>query len=104
MTSFEDFNEILKENNNITIFLFTADWCRGCNKIKPLIPYNKYNILDIVVDESFELFAKLKLKNVVKQIPTLLAYRKNDLIYQPSDYVSGTNEKEINDFFERCKT
>ena len=66
MTSFEDFNEILKENDNIAIFLFTADWCHSCNKIKTLIPYNKYNILDIVVDESFELFAKLKLKNVVK--------------------------------------
>ena len=60
MTSLIQFSDILKENNDLVIFLFTADWCNSCKKIKLLIPYNKYNIYDIVVDDLFKIYAKLR--------------------------------------------
>ena len=60
MTSLIQFSDILKENNDLVIFLFTADWCNACKKLKLLIPYNKYNIYDFIVDDSFEICAKLR--------------------------------------------
>ena len=68
------------------------------------MPYNKYNIYDIIVDDSFEIYAKLRFKKIIKFIPALLAYQKNDSIYNPSYSVEGTNEFEINEFFKKCQS
>ena len=40
----------------------------------------------------------------MKFIPALLAYCKNDSIYNPSYSVEGTNEFELNEFFEKCQS
>ena len=51
MTFLIQFYEILKEANDINIFLFTADGCYSRKNIKLHISSNKYNIFDIGVDD-----------------------------------------------------
>ena len=40
---------------------------------------------------------------MIKGIPTLMAYKKGNMNFYPDDSISGTDMKEINAFFERCK-
>ena len=57
---------------------------------------------DVDVDESFDLFAFLKQKKMVKGIPAMLAYEKGNHSYPPDESISGTDEKDLDDFFKRC--
>jgi thiol:disulfide interchange protein len=111
ITSFETrsvFMDVLKKNPGLLIVKFGADWCVPCSKIKDYV-HKKFaempdNVLcaDIDVEESFDLFAFLKQKKMVKGIPAMLAYVSGNHSYPPDESISGTDEKELDDFFNRC--
>tara|TARA_Y100000996_G_scaffold412425_2_gene398496 strand:+ start:11264 stop:11653 length:390 start_codon:yes stop_codon:yes gene_type:complete len=111
----DQFKELLKNiGNKIIIVKFTAEWCKPCKKIQPLVneSFNKLNdtfvIFEIDIDETMELYYALKTKKMVNGIPSILAYYGNenrdvDKWYIPSDSVIGGNESEVKLFFDRCQ-
>ena len=111
----DPFKELLKNiGNKIIIVKFTADWCKPCKKIQPLVNenFNKLDdtfvIFEIDIDETMELYYALKTKKMVNGIPSILAYygkEKRDMNYWyiPSDSVIGADEKEVQLFFDRCQ-
>jgi len=106
--SLQDFSEILKQNEGLIVLKFGAEWCGPCKKIEQQVyagfsqmPMNVQPII-VDVDESFELYAFLKSKKMVKSIPTLLCYEKGNESYVPNDIVVGASVDEINVFFKMC--
>ena len=67
MTTIENFYDILKENEDIVIFKIGSDWCQSCNKIKPLVQNCGLDVLEINVDDSFQLYSFLVLKKLFKK-------------------------------------
>lgn len=106
--SLQAFLDLLKINEGIIILKFGAEWCGPCKKIEQQVyaGFNQMpvNVQPIVVDvdESFELYAFLKSKKMVKSIPTLLCYEKGNVSYVPNDVVVGANVDEVNAFFKEC--
>jgi hypothetical protein len=106
--SLQAFLDLLKINEGIIIVKFGAEWCGPCKKIEQQVyaGFNKMpiNVQPIIVDvdESFELYAYLKSKKMVKSIPTLLSYEKGNVSYVPNDVVVGANVDEIDVFFKEC--
>lgn len=100
-----------KMKNEIVIIKFGAEWCNPCKKIKlqcernfEKLPKNVI-IFDIDVDESLDLYATLKTKKMVKGLPSLLCYYADvprEKWYIPDDSISGSNEQDIQAFFNRC--
>jgi thiol-disulfide isomerase/thioredoxin len=106
--SVQAFLELLKINNGLIVLKFGAEWCGPCKKIEQQVyagfnqmPINVQPII-VDVDESFELYAFLKSKKMVRSIPTLLSYEKGNISYVPTDVVVGANVDEINIFFKEC--
>ena len=105
----ESFVKQLQENNGVFIIKFGAEWCGPCKKVDPLIyswiskiqgPHIQCAIID--VDESFEIYAFLKNKKMVNGIPAVLCYKKGNMTYVPDDFISGSDENQVNLFFQRC--
>jgi thiol-disulfide isomerase/thioredoxin len=106
--SVQAFLELLKINQGLIIVKFGAEWCGPCKKVEQQVyagfnqmPINVQPII-VDVDESFELYAFLKGKKMVRSIPTLLSYEKGNISYVPTDVVVGANVDEINIFFKEC--
>lgn len=102
------FMETIKNNNGLFIVKFTATWCGPCKKIAPFVYEQFKNTPDIVtcanidVDRNFDLFAFLKSKKMVKGVPVILAYKKENTNYSPDFSVSGTDEEQLIVFFRNC--
>lgn len=102
------FMETIKNNNGLFIVKFTATWCGPCKKIAPFVDEQFKNTPDIVtcanidVDRNFDLFAFLKSKKMVKGIPVILAYKKENTNYSPDFSLSGTDEEQLIVFFRNC--
>lgn len=104
------FLNLLKENQGLLIFKFTADWCKPCQSIKNQVDeyFNKISsstvlCYEVDVDECFDLFAFMKTKKMMKGIPTMMAYRKGNIGFSPDDSISGADINEVNAFFNRCQ-
>ena len=106
----EVFFELLKMNPGVFVFKFGAEWCKPCKAIKKyidnvslVIPKNNtMYIYSVDVDECFDLYAYLKQKKMVSGIPALLAYKKGNSYFVPDASISGTNESDLNNFFNTC--
>lgn len=102
------FHEALESNPGVIIIKFGAEWCGPCKKIEEHVhilmnsmPSNVQSYI-IDIDESVEVYSFLKTKKMVKAIPSILAYYKNDeATYIPDDIVIGADPVAINEFFER---
>ena len=62
MTTMKNFYGIFKENEDIVIFKIGADWCKACHKIAPLVQNSRLDILEINVNDSFELYLFCSIK------------------------------------------
>jgi thioredoxin 1 len=102
-----DFATLMDNNPGILIFKFTANWCGPCKLIKEY-SYNKSNelpdhitMLEVDVDECFDLYAFLKHKKMVNGIPVFLAYAKG-MNEGPVASITGANLPELETFFAMC--
>ena len=95
--------------NQVLIIKFTATWCMPCKKIKSIteecvktIP-KFIKFIEIDIDESIELYMKLKNKKMVNGIPAILAYKggEHEYWYIPDDSCLVGNIEEVKKFFER---
>ena len=78
LTSLEMFEE-KKNNENITVFVFSANWCPDCMFIKPFMPkliekYQAYEFIYVDRDDYIELCQDLS----VLGIPSFVAYKKGN--------------------------
>lgn len=102
------FFDSLNNNPGLIIVKFGADWCGPCKLIEADVHQCFESMPDTVqcaiidVDKSFDLYAFMKTKKIVKGIPTILCYRKNNTHYVPDDVVVGSNKLEVREFFKRC--
>jgi thiol-disulfide isomerase/thioredoxin len=101
--------EALKHKELIVI-KFTADWCGPCKTIKSMcldFEKNKPSSIqyyEINIDESIELYMKLKKMKMVNGIPALLAYKggTKEHWYIPDDVHLGSDKKGLALFFNNC--
>lgn len=94
------------------IVRFTAEWCRPCKKITPLvaqyIPVLAPNVLyaDVNIDQSHDIYSYLKSKRVIGGIPTIFCYSfpRQDMtrhtVHIPTRSVVGADPAKIKAFFE----
>lgn len=106
--SLNEFKRLLMTNPGLLIIKFGAEWCGPCKKIENNVkewcskmPKNVQTAI-VDIDESFELYAYLKNKKMLKGIPGILMYKKNNDSYIFDDSVNTSNIDEIDDFFKRC--
>ena len=123
MTSLETRQDLINLLSNTdyeyTILKFTAGWCGPCQKIHNALhnivsnmntkfesQSNKFQYIEVDVDENFDLYAFLKSKKMVKGIPTIFLYKKDEYIkndtehlYIPQSSTSGTNLNNITHLF-----
>jgi len=98
------------EKNEMIVIKFTADWCGPCKNIKDLcIQFEKtkpssIQYYEINIDESIELYMKLKKMKMVNGIPALLAYKggTKEYWYIPDEIHLGSDKKGLLQFFDRC--
>jgi thiol-disulfide isomerase/thioredoxin len=106
----EVFLQLLKINPGVFVFKFSAEWCKPCQMIKKhiddislVLPNNEtIHIYSVDVDDCFDVYAFLKQKKMVSGIPALLAYKKGNSYFVPDASISGTNESDLNNFFNTC--
>ena len=102
-----DFATLMENNPGILIFKFTAEWCGPCKKIKDY-SYKKSNelpdymtMMEVDVDECFDLYAFLKHKKMVNGIPVFVAYAKGTN-EGPIASITGASLPDIETFFATC--
>lgn len=101
----DEFQTILQRNPGLIFIKLGATWCKPCEIIADVVDeiFSKMPeealTIKVDVDESFDFFAFLKAKKMVQGIPTILCYHKGNESYIPDDSVSGTDTKQIYDFF-----
>ena len=101
--------EALGEKDMI-IIKFTADWCGPCKLIKDMcIQFEKtkpssIQYYEINIDESIELYMKLKKMTMVNGIPALLAYKVGikEHWFIPDEFHLGSDKKGLVQFFDKC--
>lgn len=106
--SLDHFKQILANNPGQVIIKFGADWCKPCKQIEKQVlawfekmPNTVQTVL-VDVDESFEIYAYMKSRKMIRGIPMILMYLKGNMEYTFDDSVSGSNPTEIDMFFQRC--
>lgn len=104
----KQFNDFMSINPGLLIIKFGAEWCGPCKKIEndvkkwfERMPNNVQTVM-LDIDESFELYAYLKNKKMLKGIPAILMYKKGDVSFIFDNAVNTSNIDEINEFFNRC--
>ena len=104
-----DLSDHLEINPGIVIIKLGATWCQPCKKIEPVtmswlnkLEHENISRVILDIDECIDLYGFLKKKRVVKGVPSLLAYYKENTHYIPDDMCFGSDEAETNAFFVRC--
>ena len=94
----------------LIIIKFTATWCGPCKAIQPhclKFLANKPNSIqyyEIDIDESIELYMKLKKMKMVNGIPALIVFTSGikDHWFVPDIIHSGSNAHQLEQFFLKC--
>jgi hypothetical protein len=100
----EDFFKLLEKNENILIVFITSTDCKPCTMIKPFLQskLEEFNVPCIYIDRygDADAFSALFSKRQFKGTPSFLAYKKDNVSLIANLSISGTNEHEINAFFD----
>lgn len=98
----------LTTNPGLIILKFSADWCGPCKKIQPLVDKRKQELnenvqfFNIDIDETLDIYGFFKTKKMLKGVPAIMCWVKNNSSYIPDQMVNSSDEKEVNAFFDFC--
>ena len=101
--------DLLPSNPGLIFVKFGAEWCVPCKKIEKDLEEHFENMPENVqcvvldIDESFDVYAFMKSKKIIKSIPGVICYQKGTNTYVPDDVYCGSDKDELADFFQRCK-
>ena len=103
-------HEYLEANTGLLILKFGATWCEPCKRIEGLVhdefaklSADNVTCATIDIDDSFDLYAYLKARKVVKSIPAVLVYVTGNTTIYPDDIVNTSDNQEVAAFFSRCR-
>ena len=109
LKSRDDLCNFLKENTGLIILKFTAPWCGPCNNIKDIVDIYFSNspvnctCVSINIDDSIDIFAAMKRFKVLKGVPGLLCYIKDETDGIFPSFVCNTGDRsEVTKFFIEC--
>ena len=109
ISSRQDLLDLLPSNPGLIFVKFGAEWCAPCKKIEKDLEEHFANMPDNVqcvvldIDESFDVYAFMKSKKILKSIPSVICYQKGSETYVPDDVYSGSDKDELAEFITRCK-
>ena len=94
----------------LIIIKFTATWCGPCKVIKECckkfiaVKPASIQYYEIDIDESLELYMKLKKMKMVNVIPAIIVFKSGikDHWYIPDDTHVGSNIPQLEQFFIKC--
>jgi len=104
----DNFLNRIKTNPGLFFIKFGAEWCVPCKQIEQEVLQYFNNMPDNVqcaiidIDDNFEIYAFLKTKKMVKGIPTILCYRKENDSYIPDESFSGADKDGLKEFIDNC--
>jgi len=103
---------LINENPGVLVIKMGATWCGPCNKIKKIANEqmtglvntwgNSVNIIEIDIDDSFEVYASLKTKRIVNGIPAILCWFKGNTELRPSEFINDSNPDGVSLLFDKC--
>ena len=106
---FNDRNEFLQtisnNTNKISLFKFTATWCKPCQKIKNdvnrMVSYLKDHIVcyELDIDENFDVYAFLKSKKMLNGVPSVLIYYPTNNSYVSDLSLCGSDLNSYKNLF-----
>ncbi len=85
--------QLIERENRLVVIDCYAEWCGPCKKISPVISLleEKYNNGIVVVKVDIDECDDISNEYEIKSLPTILYFKKGDLI----DKFIGANMKEI---------
>lgn len=107
IVSREDYISLIKNNKNVIVVKFGAEWCKPCKQIETYV--NEFMSLSndnvdcyvIDIDNAFDVYGYLKSKKIVTSIPTILMYTKDEPDpLTPHDVLIGTDVDGIKNIFQ----
>jgi thiol-disulfide isomerase/thioredoxin len=110
--SVTELQTLINENPGLLVVKMGATWCGPCKKIKEISHEkmsglsdtwgNSVNIIEIDIDDSFEVYASLKTKRIVNGIPAILCWFKGNTELRPDEFINDSDPNGVALLFERC--
>ena len=102
--------QALLTEKELIIIKFTATWCGPCKVIQPCCKAflakkpNSIQYYEIDIDESLELYMKLKKMKMVNGIPVLIVFKGGvkEHWFIPDEVHVGANIPQLEQFFMKC--